>query len=256
MLPDSIVSNSPEHHDHDPAPVPDRRSRFLAMGLRVILICGFLGVAGGVRLWQEQRVEAYVASGLQSPFSLRELPLQVGDWKGESGELDPYIARIAGSVDNAQYVYINQQTGVRLEVVVVYGPAAAVVGHAPEVCYPSVGFKQFDKTLHYDLNMENGRRPARFRSLVYVRGEGGQTEFQEVDYSWRYDGRWTPVPGDRQQIERVPSIFKIHVARAITPGELRNAANPSREFLALFVPQFERRLEAARSPRPSTVGSF
>ena len=45
-------------------------------------------------------------------------------------------------------------------------------------------------------------------------------------------------------------MFKLHVARPVVEGELRDAANPCQDFLEALVPVFERRLEqSAAAPR-------
>ncbi|CAN5913688.1 hypothetical protein BH23PLA1_BH23PLA1_04850 [soil metagenome] len=248
MLP--IPTSSP--HPDPPAPEssspPAARSvgpRAAAVWWRVILACGLLLAAGGLRLWQERRVEARLVSGLDAPFSLAELPTELGDWQGQSDTLDPRIARGTGSVDNTLRRYTNRRTGVRLEVIVLYGPATDMRIHSPELCYPAAGYDQRDELRHHEIATGDDRPPALFRSLIYAKGEGGQAERQEVYYAWRYDGRWTPYVGNQKQVERIPSMFKLHVARAVTEGELRGTVNPCQDFLEQMVPEMERRLQEA-----------
>lgn len=224
-----------------------RRPSSLSIWLRVVLACGLLVAAGALRLWQERQVEARMASGLEQPFSLADLPDELGDWQGQADALDPYIARATGSIDNTLRSYVNRRTGVRLEVIVLYGPAVSMRIHAPELCYPSAGYEPVDDVLHHTVKTGGGPPDAQFRSLIYTRGEGGQSERQEVYYAWRYDGRWTPYVGGHKQVERIPAMYKLHVARSVAAGELRDEANPCQDFLERMVPEIERRLEEAAS---------
>ena len=161
------------------------RGRAAAVWPRLALACALLGAAGGLRAWQERRVDARLASGLEAPFPLAELPLEVGDWRGAAAELDPRIAQNAGSIDSTLRSYVNRRTGVRLEVIALYGPAAGLRIHAPERCYPQAGYEPVGDVLHHEVDAGPGRPAAQFRSLVYAKGEGGRAERQEVYYAWR-----------------------------------------------------------------------
>ena len=73
------------------------------------------------------------------------------------------------------------------------------------------------------MQINAGPRPrAPFRSLVYAKGEGGPADLQEVYYSWWYNGRWTPDVGKQKQFERIPSMYKVHLARRVD-GRARSA---------------------------------
>src|SRR5947207_1089798 len=66
---------------------------------RVAMACALLGASGGIRWWQAGRVEAVLRDGRDSPFSLAELPMVLGDWRGEDTAIDPRIARRTGATD-------------------------------------------------------------------------------------------------------------------------------------------------------------
>jgi hypothetical protein len=245
------VADSPAPERSRTMPEPGRARRgpsAASVWLRVALACALLGVAGGLRTWQERRVEASLISGLDVPFPLADLPMQVGDWAGRVDVLDPRIAQATGSVDSTLRTYLNQRTGVRLEVIVLYGPAASMRIHAPEACYPAAGFAQAGGAGSHEVAAGEDRPAAQFRSLIYTKGEGGQAVRQEVYYAWRYDGRWTPHIGVHKQVERIPSMIKVQVSRPVAEGELRDAVNPCRDFLEALVPEIERRLEASTGP--------
>src|SRR5262249_40230625 len=116
-----------------PQPEPGRHAA-AARWARVALVCALLGISGGIRWWQVRRVEAVLRGGRNSPFSLAELPMVMGDWRGAETNIDSRIARRTGATDLVTRRYVNQTTGATVEAIILYGPSTEVYGHAPEVC--------------------------------------------------------------------------------------------------------------------------
>jgi EpsI family protein len=230
----------------DVALVPRPRWDRVASGfywLRVVLVCALLVGSGAVRSWQAGRVGAMLEVAKKPSFALKELPLILGSWRGADAILDPRIAQWAGASDAVFRRYVNQATGVAVELIVLYGPAAELFIHMPEVCYPGAGFTQSaspDRRV-----VASGGVEAPFRSLVFVKGQGADADIEEVYYSWRYHGRWTPELGTMKQFERIPGMYKVQMARRLTEQERRNVGNPCESLLEVLVPEIERRLAPA-----------
>ena len=193
---------------------------------RVALACAVLVASGGARWWRARRIDAVLEQGKQSPFPLKDLPLTLGDWRGEPAAPDPEIVRTTGATDFTFRRFVNQSTGVALEVYVLYGPAVDLFLHAPENCYPAAGFAL--KQAAAERTVEAGPLRAPFRTLVYGRGEGAQTDLQEVYYSWRFQGRWSPDYGKFKQLERIPGMFKVQLARRIVGQGAATSETPAR----------------------------
>ena len=227
-------------------PVPRFPSRRIGSGfhwLRVVLVCAVLVGSGGIRSWQAGKVRAALEQGKKSSFTLKELPLTLGNWRGEDTILDPQIARRTGASDALFRRYVDQTTGAAVEVIVLYGPAVELFIHMPEVCYTGAGYAQSagpDQRVIASSGVE-----APFRSLVFVKGQGAEADLEEVYYSWRYQGRWTPQLGTIKQFERIPGMYKVHLARRLTAQERRDVANPCESLLGVLVPEIEHRLSPA-----------
>ena len=79
-----------------------------------------------------------------TPFPLAELPRTAATWQASEGsdvQLDLDVARIAGSSDHIVRSYLDEKTGEQASVLLLYGLAAGVFGHTPEVCYPAAGYQ-------------------------------------------------------------------------------------------------------------------
>jgi hypothetical protein len=225
----------------------------------VLLAAALLTASAGLRLWQQSRVAEALRAGTVSPFPLAELPLVLGSWQGQEDTLDPQIARATGSVDRIFRTYHDTRTGVRVSVIVLYGPPVDMAIHSPENCYRAAGYSQTDTARIRPVRLGRGTATAPFRALTFTRGDGGRRDRQHVYYAWRYDGRYAPDMPLQKQLERIAGTYKIHVARAAADAERfdlietgDDAApqllrDPCQDFLDLLVPELEQRV-AARDP--------
>jgi len=194
------------------------------------------------------RYAAIVEAGEQAPFPLVEIPMKLGPWKGEESKLDSEIARVTGAVDMASRIYTDQRTGTKVSVVVLYGPATKVYIHSPENCYPRAGFRQIDNRMVQEIS--NGREEVPFASLLYEKGGGSTIERHQVYYSWLYGNMWSPVTLKQKQVDRLPGMFKVHVDRIVGLHEKIDADDPGLKFLSILMPDLQRRIDEATSPRP------
>ena len=215
--------------------------------------CVILGLSGFVRVWQDRRFATVEGQNLACPFQLNALPKTLGDdWVLEDGiekMLDPKIAKVAGCSDSLIRTYRNATTGVSVTALVLFGPGKALVGHTPEVCYPAAGYHNVsDSSLRFvDAGMKDA---IEFRSGVFSRDQDNQHWREEVYYSFRHGDHWSP---DAQRywknFRHHPSMLKVQVQRPVSQEEDRAVDNPTEQFLALLLPEIERRL-AMTSPRP------
>jgi len=236
------LTMTPSAVERPPAP-ESRVGAGLPWG-RVALACAVLAAAGGVRWLQEQRVKAVLASGRFSPFSLKSLPMELGSWKVPGGgeqALDPEIASVTGCVDYIKRHYVNEITGVGVDVLVLYGPAT--IAHRPDVCYPGAGYTVMDGPRIRRFDTSGGKK-ASFLSLIFAKGEGGATDRQQVFFALRYPGlsnRWTDEL-DYKKIARLPGMYKIQLVRRVGEYERLDQRNPCEVFLEAMLPEIEHRI--------------
>src|ERR1700735_2746281 len=103
---------------------------------KLVVVAVILAASGGTRLWQARGVERPMERGRVSPFPLADLPMELDSWKGRPTTLDSKLVRGSGSTDIITRHYVNERTGVGLDVVVLYGPTSDMFIHIPELCYP------------------------------------------------------------------------------------------------------------------------
>lgn len=249
IAPETTDIASPANLDPGPAPPPPVRGGGSAgLWVRVALAVAMLGASAGARALQLRRVDQILRDGRVSPFRLADLPRTLGPWDGDDEALDPAIARATGSTDSISRVYQHRITGQRIALIVLFGPSTEMYIHAPEVCYAAAGYEQTVGPRPRAVTAGGAAWP--FHELVFSRGEGGLAELQEVYYTWRYSGAWTPGLLTQKGFERIPGMFKVHVARGVKDTEMDNldVGNPCEDLLARLMPEIDRRIASGHAP--------
>ncbi|MFO0959099.1 MAG: hypothetical protein U0800_17005 [Isosphaeraceae bacterium] len=249
-------------------PIVPRRFWIWAVGS-----CLILGAAAGARAWQHTRFEGEEGEGLKPlPFPLGSLPINVGHYHAQEGvdmKLDPAVMRYAGGKDDLVRTYVDEDTGISLMVMVLYGRADRVVEHIPDLCYSGAGYVpsqvgpgRRDRAIEFE-GIDGRPESASFRIGVYEKGLAqGSVQREEAYHAFRFRDRWSPENPMTGRNRRPFGIFKIQVQRRLGPYEYQNAnrrnaiANPCEAFLQDFLATFEQRLaEAQRQEQASAAPS-
>jgi len=233
-----------------PAPAP-------SPWLWMVIGCLIVAASGAIRVYQERQFDQAAQQVQAPPFPLEELPKklvppesfseQVGTWQMTAQqELDAKTLEVAGSTGYIARTYSNDDTGVELSALVVFGPAFEIYGHAPPVCFPAFGYNL--SRAGRTVNVETSNGPVSFQSMGYAKPAGGSTEYVEVFYTFWHAGRWAPdASTTRKQFRHQPAMFKIQVQRPISKTEQNAEQSPAESFLAALVPAIEARMAEAWS---------
>ncbi len=108
--------------------------------LAAVVTCGF-----GYRVLAA-KIDVALAQTVPLLQSLSTVPLQLGPWQGQDIPLDETVRRIAGEDDYLNRQYVNDGTGRSIGLYVGYlGRPRSRMGHRPDVCYITHGFKQLSE---------------------------------------------------------------------------------------------------------------
>ena len=211
----------------------------------MVIACVLLTTTGLIRNDQDRQIGRDRSAIDPCPFPLNRLPENLGDWtirEGSEFQLDDQTVRITGSTEHLIRTYTDNFTGVQLSVLILYGPAEPVLPHTPEVCFPATGFRLESEIGQSDVAY-NEDKEARFRTASYFRSRGRVGDQVRVYYSFRLDGVWAPDIGAGKRFNRSnPGIFKVQIQRPMMVGEQIARDEPIEKFLALLLPEIERRI--------------
>lgn len=223
-----------------------RRSSLLWMAAA----CTLVGSSGVLRSLQNQQLERERKLFQPCPFDLEAIPDQIGEWvikPGSELRLDDKTVQITGSTDHLVRNYVDSLTGVQFSLLLLYGPAEPVLPHTPDVCYPATGYALDGSIGQVGVPYGDGK-VAQFRTASYIRPGNLITDRARVYYAFRHDGQWSPSVGAGMKFHRSnPGIFKVQLHRPLMQGEQPTKNEPMEKFLALLLPEIERRITQGKS---------
>lgn len=218
--------------------------------------CILLVSSGVARSWQDRRHLVESSYTESCPFPLKSIPTTLGGWKlvdGGDRSLDPLTMRITGGTDHLLRTYVDELTGVSLVALILFGPVEPVIPHTPEVCYPACGFTLADEVSDRVIQSEGGIT-SRFRSAVYAKSGGRTSLREEVYYSFRLEGQWSPDVGSGRKFpRRNPSVFKVQVQRRVADRERRDGDDPIEQFLKYLIPAIEHQVASSKKSPPTSI---
>ncbi len=216
----------------------------------MIVACLFLGISGGVRLWREWQFASLAATSSSPPFRLEELPRDLGTWqsiKENDSQLDPQVARIAGSSDSIIRTYMDRKSGDQMSALIIYGLSQQVFAHSPDACYPAAGYQLVRGPIDRELHVTGVNTPVHYRWAIYMKRVGGIGHYVETYHCFHYNGEWLPDASDQWKSFRYhPSMFKIQLARDVT-GLSEEVHAPSEVILGDFIREIGDRLSGHRT---------
>jgi hypothetical protein len=169
---------------------------------------------------------------LEQGAKIEQLPNRCGTWAMvEQSELDASAARVLRCFGSTVREYVNESTGDRVNVAVLFGPRGPTSVHIPEVCMDSVGTDPVGERSEESIVIGDQRHT--FWSSNFSR-DGSPEASDNVWYAWSDGAEW--IAGKYPRFWLTETLYKIQVAGPAMPGEV---ASPCREFLTAFLPQLE-----------------
>ncbi|MGH7171694.1 MAG: exosortase-associated EpsI family protein [Gemmataceae bacterium] len=172
---------------------------------------------------------------------LAEVPLSVGDWKGEAQELD---ARHVAKAELTGYLlrrYVNERTQDAVTVLLVCGRAGPVSLHTPDVCYQGRGYHLSEPQTRRDVPMENQPEPVKFWVGQFQK-DGAVPDPLRIFWVWGTNGHWEAPDNPRLAFARADALYKLYVIRDLPRTDDPLDKDPALEFVKVFLPQLQGRL--------------
>jgi hypothetical protein len=169
---------------------------------------------------------------------ISRLPARFGQWRMTRSEpLDEDVIRMLSCRAHENRVYVDDQTGESVSLVLLTGPAGPLVAHTPEVCYSSVDFETVEPA-HPETIRGTGDGADIFDQVTFRTQKVGG-EKQRVYYGWRKSqGTWLAPKNPRLTLGGQPMLYKLQLA-AEAPGDSQrdpSASDPARRFLNDLLP--------------------
>jgi len=212
------------------------------------LICLLLVISGAIRYVRDWQFQSLSRGSEVPPFPLSEFPKEIGSWRMKAGSeetLEPDIARIAGASDHMVRTYVDEKSGESAVVMILYGLAAKVFPHVPEVCYPANGLMPVSGSKDIEIQVPGTAINVPFRTQSFLRNTAGQRDYREVYHSFRNAGAWEIDQAKNWKTFRYhPAMFKVQVQYQGSSSDVAGENDSVKQLLGLVVGEIERRVAA------------
>jgi len=224
------------------APVPSRVSRTtvaLAALVGLSLVGDFLCRTLASPVDREKLLES-------AAERVSRLPSQIGSWRMKrSAPLPDETLQMLRCRAHENRVYMDDQTGETVSLVLMTGTAGPLVAHTPEVCYSSVDFETIEPA-HPEAIRQSGSGSDVFDQVTF-RSRNVAADTQRVFYGWRtVSGSWVAPKNPRLSLGGEPLLYKVQLTGEAPPEKLSGASatDPARRFLKELLPALDEILKA------------
>jgi hypothetical protein len=232
-----------------------RRMKRVSVLLLIVVVTATVAVGalhGRMTLRWGPRPDMQAAAAM-----LENVPGQCGSWrmttssKMSSGEIR--MLRCAGYVSRQ---YVNEKTGDRVSVGIVFGPPGAISEHTPEVCFSSRDFTQLGKRERTEITRRRSSgNKVSGDEFWFVDFQKNTVASQKVRvyWAWSTGGRWQAPNGPKSAFAGSRHLYKMQLSATMWSRE--SAAMPDApndtcgRFLSELLPAAQRYLVTEAAER-------
>ena len=182
---------------------------------------------------------------------LERVPMVVGDWVGEAGELPQ---RIIEQSEVSGYIlrrYKNRRTGVIVSVFLGCGRPGPVGVHSPEVCYTGGGYELLGSRKRLSVREGPNSKASELVFSDFRNPPSQNAGYLRVLWAMSANGAWEVPESPRIYYATAPVLFKIYMIRDLANPSLPIEQDPCSDFARQLLPE----LAAVLFPDPQSVES-
>lgn len=187
---------------------------------------------------------------------LKDVPMSIGDWRGEDLPVEEQVQKTAGAVGYVSRAYRNIRTGERVTLWLIVGHAKTITGHTPEICYPSSGFTtRAEKNALHPFPVE-GQPKADFYTNTFVKEDVTGRQLVRVFWSWyrpNDEGKviWEAPENPRWTFGNERALYKMYFSSEMRSPKETTEQSPCSRFAQDFLPVVNEALATYGAPDES-----
>ena len=215
------------------------------LGLVAILSLSFYEGYAMKDRWGEAGAEAK-----ELGVRFAQVPLDIGDWKGEDMPVAELIRKTAGAVNYVSRRYTNANTGEQVILWLIIGHSREIVRHTPNICRISQGFRQVSSQLRHTLDLPDGQQ-AKFHTAKYEKEDAFSHSIERVFWTFNHpeEHKWVaPEEGARMHYGLAKALYKLYFTSVVQHDEDTAEDNVAIEFAELMLPAIDAALFPTAAP--------
>jgi hypothetical protein len=169
---------------------------------------------------------------------LADLPLVLGDWKGEvlprGDDDDPKTAAV-------NFRFVNSHSSRWMLIAISSGRAGRVAVHNPEHCYLGSGYQLVDEIRLESLSA-GPHGQATFWTGHFQKKRPTGLESIRIYWGWTADGDWQAPTYPRLYFAGAPRLHKLYMIHPVPQTESPDDREVYREFMVQYLNELNRRL--------------
>jgi hypothetical protein len=194
---------------------------------------------------------------------LKNVPLNIGDWKGEDKPVDERIKDTAGAVGAVSRTYRNSRTGEVVDLWLIVGHGREISAHTPDICYRASGFTARAPENSDFVYVEEGRPNTPFLTNTFFREDVSGRQLVRVFWTW-YDTEneanegkvlWEAPKNSRWHFGNTRALYKMYLTSGMRDPLETAEASPCLRFGREFLPQVEKALAQVYGDGSTTAAS-
>jgi hypothetical protein len=163
----------------------------------------------------------------------------VGEWHSRPTEMDRRQLKQAEVTAHISRNYVNDRTGASVGVLIVCGRSGPISLHTPDVCYRGQGYVP-GKEDKYEVQV--GDVPEEMWVAQFDKPAAPTFDALRIYWGWTTDGIVKAPKEPRVAFNDQKVLYKVYVIRKLNSPEETAEKDPSREFLAQFLPELRKAL--------------
>ncbi|SIO61448.1 Protein of unknown function [Singulisphaera sp. GP187] len=186
---------------------------------------------------------------------LERLPLVLGDWQGETLELNREQVVLAGIAGYVARRYEESLSKDAVTILLVCGSPGPISVHTPDVCYSTAGFELIGEPDLFALPIETSRSTAEFRHALLGKTNAPVPTYLRIFWSWSAAGPWEVPENPRVAFASNQVLYKLYVIRELSADDEPIEEDPSPAFLRILLPELEKLHSRPSGSGPRSVRS-
>jgi hypothetical protein len=168
---------------------------------------------------------------------LDQLPMTLGDWEGQTVEIDPRdLESISGYLCRR---YVNRRDHHEVSVFLVCGRPGPVAIHTPDLCYQASGYEVGPRATYTREPGADSPAAAFFTAQCRKVKATEQTRLR-IFWSWYAGGTWQVADNPRLTFARHPVLYKLYLVHKTYTANEAFAEDPCTDLMKQLLPELER----------------
>ncbi|MDC0936612.1 exosortase-associated EpsI family protein [Pirellulales bacterium] len=212
-----------------------QKNIFVPLGIVVVLLITITVIEARI----SDRFTTSAVSAADFVARFKEVPMDVGPWRGTNNDVDEQVKETAGAVGHVSRTYTNTTTGAQVDLWLIVGHARDILRHTPNVCYRSAGFRQLGTVNKHPIEVEGGGE-AVFATAQFLKEDNHSRNQVRVFWAWNGNEpdkeKWEAPDGRRLYYGNNRALYKIYFTSAVLTDEEHAGDSVAVDFAELMLP--------------------